>query len=288
MSIPDVLAELNQAALADMAVRKEQISLKDLEKMIEERPPALDPLPVFASPGISILSEVKRQSPSKGPLAEISDPAELATQYQQGGAAAISVLTQRHRFGGSLEDLDAVREAVTIPVLRKDFIVDEYLLFEARAHGADLALLIVASLSDSKLESLYNLALELGLTPLVEVHTEEETKRAVDLGAKLIGVNNRNLKTLEVDLRQFERLVDLIPDDVVRVAESGLRGPADVADAYAKGADVVLIGETLVRNGNPKLAIQQMMASAGTYRERDFNREGRNEHNRVDEARNAG
>lgn len=275
MSIPDVLAELNQAALADMALRQDRVSVKDLEKMIEERPPALDPLPVFSSAGISILSEVKRQSPSKGPLAEISDPASLATQYQQGGAAAISVLTQRHRFGGSLADLDAVREAVTIPVLRKDFIVDEYMVFEARAHGADLALLIVASLSDSKLKSLYNLALELGLTPLVEVHTEEETKRAVDLGAKLIGVNNRNLKTLEVDLKQFERLVNLIPDDVIRVAESGLRGPDDVADAYAKGADVVLIGETLVKDGDPKSAIQKMMAAAGTNRGRVLNREGR-------------
>ncbi len=156
-------------------------------------------MPHFRAAGSSVIAEVKRRSPSKGDLADIPDPAALAAAYARGGAAAISVLTEERRFGGSLDDLRAVRAAVDVPVLRKDFIVTGYQLLEARAAGADLVLLIVAALDDDQLRRLHDEARELGLTVLVEVHDEAETERAVALGAELVGVNARNLKTLEVD-----------------------------------------------------------------------------------------
>src|SRR6185436_15296298 len=184
-----------------------------------EVPPAIDPMPAFRAAGMSVIAEVKRRSPSKGDLADIPDPAELATAYAAGGAAAISVLTEQRRFGGSLDDLRAVRAAVDTPILRKDFIVASYQLVEARAAGADLALLIVAALDDDQLRRLYDEARELGLTVLVEVHDERETERAVALGAELVGVNARNLKTLAVDNDTFGRLAPLVPDDRVKVAE---------------------------------------------------------------------
>ena len=170
-------------------------------------------MPAFREAGSSVIAEVKRRSPSKGDLADIPDPAALATEYAAGGAAAISVLTEERRFGGSLDDLRAVRAAVDVPVLRKDFIVTPYQLVEARVAGADLALLIVAALDDDELTGLYNEARELGLTVLVEVHDEAETERAVALGAELIGVNARNLQTLEVDIDTFGRLAPLVPTD---------------------------------------------------------------------------
>ena len=215
-------------------------------------------MPHFRGPGSSVIAEVKRRSPSKGDLADIPDPAALASQYAEGGAAAISVLTEQRRFGGSLEDLRTVRAAVDVPVLRKDFIVEGYQLLEARANGADLALLIVAALDDDTLEALYEQARELGLTVLVEVHDEAETERAIALGAELIGVNARNLKTLEVDPTAFGRLAPLVPADRVLVAESGISGPADVQRYVAEGARVVLVGEALVKDGDPRAAVEAM------------------------------
>jgi indole-3-glycerol phosphate synthase len=182
-------------------------------------------------------------------------------EYEAGGAATISVLTEGRRFGGSLADLRAVRAAVRTPVLRKDFIVSSYQLFEARAAGADLALLIVAALEQSALESLIERAESIGLTPLVEVHDEEEVARALDAGARLIGVNARNLRTLQVDRDTFSRLAPLIPDDVVRVAESGVRGPHDVFEYAKQGANVVLVGETLVKGKDPRSAVADLVAA---------------------------
>src|SRR6185436_18773465 len=217
-----------------------------------EVPPAIDPMPAFRAAGMSVIAEVKRRSPSKGDLADIPDPAALATAYAAGGAAAISVLTEARRFGGSLDDLRAVRAAVETPLLRKDFIVEGYQLLEGRAAGADLALLIVAALADDDLRRLHDQARELGLTVLVEVHDEPETERAVALGAELLGVNARNLKTLAVDNDTFGRLAPLVPDDRVKVAESGIFGPADVARFVAEGARGVLVGEALVKDGDPR------------------------------------
>jgi indole-3-glycerol phosphate synthase len=235
-------------------------NLADVIAAAERAAAALDPLPRFAAAGLAVIAEVKRASPSKGALAEIPDPAVLAAEYAAGGAAAISVLTERRRFGGSLQDLRLVREAVTLPVLRKDFIVDEYQLYEARAAGADLALLIVAALTQSSLRGLLELGRGLGLTLLVEAHTDDEVRRGIDAGARLIGVNNRNLKTLQVDLSQFERLAGLIPAGVVKVAESGILTPADAERMRSAGADVVLVGEALVRTGDPKQAVRALSA----------------------------
>ena len=219
-------------------------------------------MPHFRAAGSSVIAEVKRKSPSKGALADIPDPAVLAAAYTRGGAAAISVLTEQRRFGGSLDDLRAVRAAVETPILRKDFIVSSYQLVEGRAAGADLALLIVAALDDDELRRLYAEARELGLTVLVEVHDEPETERAVELGAELIGVNARNLKTLAVDNDTFGRLSKLIPDDRVKVAESGVSGPDDVQRFVDEGASVVLVGEALVKDGDPEAAVRSMTGVA--------------------------
>ena len=213
---------------------------------------------------MSVIAEVKRSSPSKGVLAEIADPAALASEYEAGGAHCISVLTEQRRFGGSLADLAAVRAAVDIPVLRKDFIVSSYQLWEARAYGADIALLIVAALDQSALESLIERARTIGLTPLVEVHDEEEVRRAVDAGATIIGVNVRNLKTLEVDRDVFARVAPSIPSSCVRIAESGVRGPHDVLAYAHAGADAVLVGESLVIGGDPRAAVHELV-TAGAH-----------------------
>ena len=250
-----VLDEIIDGVRIDLAEREATVPADELRRAVELAPPAIDPLPALRGAGVSVIAEVKRSSPSKGPLADIPDPAALATAYQRGGAAAISVLTERRRFGGSLDDLRAVRAAVTIPVLRKDFIVTSYQLWEARAAGADLALLIVAALEQPLLEELHAEAASLGLTPLVEVHDEDEVERAVAAGARLVGVNARNLKTLEVDRTTFGRVARCIPDGVVTVAESGIRGPEDVAGLVREGADVVLVGETLVKGGDPAAAV---------------------------------
>src|SRR4051794_13417539 len=252
-----VLDDIVAGVRADLAEREQRVGLADLRAALADVDPARDPMPHFRAPGSSVIAEVKRRSPSKGDLADIPDPADLARQYAAGGAAAISVLTERRRFGGSLDDLRAVRAAVDTPVLRKDFIVTGYQLVEARAAGADLALLIVAALGD-ELRRLHDEARELGLTVLVEVHDEAETERAVALGAELIGVNARNLKTLQVDEETFGRLAPLVPDDRVLVAESGIFGPQDVERFVAEGARAVLVGEALVRDGDPRQAVASM------------------------------
>jgi len=225
--------------------------------------PARDPLPAFRSPAVSIIAEVKRASPSKGALADIPDPAALAAEYAAGGASAISVLTERRRFGGSLADLADVRAAVDVPVLRKDFVVTPYQLWEARAWGADLALLMVVSLPGGALEDLLRLARELGLTALVEVHTDDELGRAAEVGAELIGINARDLTTLDVDRTVFSTLAPQVPQGAVRVAESGVAKATDVAEYHRWGADVVLVGEALVRSGDPRSAVGDFIRAAG-------------------------
>ncbi len=253
-----VLDEIVTGVREDLAQRMSQVSLEQLREQISLIDGARDPMPQFRAPGLSVIAEVKRRSPSKGDLASIVDPAGLAAQYSLGGAAAISVLTEQRRFNGSLADLRAVRAAVHTPLLRKDFIVEDYQLFEARAAGADLALLIVASLPGDRLDHLYATATSLGLTVLVEVHDEVETERAVALGAELIGVNARNLKTLQVDPDTFGRLVQGIPADRVPVAESGISGVEDAARYFNEGAKVILVGEALVKDGDPAGAVRAL------------------------------
>lgn len=257
--VPSVLDEIIAGVRADLTDRSSATPRRELLDRLSDQPPARHAVAALRADGpLKVIAEVKRRSPSKGDLADIPDPAVLAGQYAAGGASIISVLTEARRFGGSLADLDAVRAAVDTPLLRKDFVVDPYQVDEARAHGADVVLLIVAGLEQALLEDLYAQVLDRGMTPLVEVHDEDETARAVALGAEVIGVNARNLKTLEVDRAVFSPLAALIPDDRVKVAESGVRGPADAADYAAAGADAVLVGEALVTGGNPVEALAAM------------------------------
>ena len=256
-----VLEEIVAGVREDLDERRARRSLDELAAVVATMAAPRDPMPAFRAEPLAVIAEVKRSSPSKGALADIPDPAALAAEYAAGGASAISVLTERRRFGGSLADLEAVRAAVDTPLLRKDFMVTDYQLWEARAAGADLALLIVASLTDDELTALMATAKMLGLTALVEVHTADETRRALDAGAHLLGVNNRNLQTLDVDIAQFERLVGLIPDDVVKVAESGILSVADVRRVADAGADVILVGEALVKHGDPRTAVADFIAA---------------------------
>jgi indole-3-glycerol phosphate synthase len=256
-----VLDEILDGVRADLADRQREVPLADLKDMAGRARSPLDAVAALNGQGVSVIAEVKRSSPSKGALAAIADPAALARDYEAGGATVISVLTERRRFGGDLADLAAVRDSVDVPVLRKDFIVSSYQLWEARAHGADLALLIVAALEQQALVSLVERAISIGLTPLVEVHTEEEARRAVAAGAKVIGVNARDLRTLEVDRDVFARLAPLIPKDIIKVAESGVRGPHDLLAYAASGADAVLVGESLVTGKDPRAAVADLVAA---------------------------
>jgi indole-3-glycerol phosphate synthase len=252
-----VLDSIIEGVREDLAARR--LPLAQIRKRMEETAPALDAHSFLSRDEMNVIAEVKRSSPSKGSLATITDPASLAEQYQEAGAAAVSVLTERRRFGGSLEDLDAVRKRITIPVLRKDFMVDEYQFLEARAHGADIVLLIVAALSKSQLRDFYDLATELGMASLIEVHTAQELESAMDIEPRIIGVNSRNLKTLDVDSAAFADLIPRIPADVIRVAESGIATRSDVEFAQNAGATAILVGETLVKSGNPISAMQELL-----------------------------
>lgn len=259
-----VLDEILEGVRADLAERQSRVSLEQLKGMARRAPSPLDALGTLKAQGVSVIAEVKRASPSKGAMAAIDDPAALAGDYEAGGARVISVLTEQRRFGGSLDDLAAVRRAVQVPLLRKDFVVSSYQLWEARAYGADLALLIVAALEQTVLVSLIERALSIGLLPLVEVHTDEELDRALEAGATVIGVNARNLGTLEVDRAVFARLAPRIPDNIVKIAESGVRGPHDLLAYAAAGADAVLVGESLVTEKDPRAAVADLV-TAGSH-----------------------
>ena len=258
---PTVLESIVAGVREDLAVREAAVDFAEIKRRAAEAPPARDVMAALNAPGVGVIAEVKRRSPSKGDLASIGDPADLARRYEIGGARVISVLTEQRRFGGSLADLDAVRAAVDIPILRKDFVVSPYQVHEARAHGADLVLLIVAALEQNDLASLLDRVESLGMTALVEVHTEEEADRALEAGATLIGVNARNLHTLEVDRGIFGRIAPGLPNNVLRVAESGVRGPGDLLTYAGWGADAVLVGEGLVTSGDPEGAVRGLVAA---------------------------
>lgn len=260
-----VLDDIIAGVREDLAVRREKLSLDEVQTLARQAPAPRDAFAALTprADGVRVIAEVKRKSPSKGDLSAIQDPAELAAAYERGGAAVISVLTEERRFGGSLADLDAVRAAVDLPLLRKDFTVDEYQIWEARAHGADLILLIVAALDDATLASFLELTERLGMHALVETHTAGEVERAVTVGARIIGVNVRNLKTLDIDRSVFPALAGLIPAGAVVVAESGVRDTADVETFVADGAQAVLVGEALVRHSNPELTVGEF-ARAGS------------------------
>ena len=259
-----MLDEIVAGVRADLAQREEQLPLAAVKERAARALPPLDGYARLRQDGVAVIAEVKRSSPSVGAIAEIADPAALAGEYEAGGASVISVLTERRRFNGSLDDLVAVKAHVDVPVLRKDFVVAPYQVWEARAFGADLVLLIVAALEQNALVALLERVESLGMTALVEVHDEDEASRAVDAGARVIGVNARNLKTLDVDRDTFARVAPLLPSSVVKVAESGVRGPHDLLAYAAAGADAVLVGEGLVKQHNPRQAVADLVA-AGTH-----------------------
>lgn len=259
-----VLDDIIVGVREDLAARQSRVSLDELKARAATMPATRPVLPVLRGEDVAVIAEVKRRSPSKGALATIADPAALAAEYEAGGAHVISVLTEERRFGGSLADLAAVRAAVDIPVLRKDFIVSSYQLWEARAHGADLVLLIVAALEQDALECLHERAESIGLSVLVEVHDADEVRRAVDAGARIIGVNARDLRTLEVDRNQFAAVAPLIPDHIAKIAESGVRGPEDLLHFAKAGADAVLVGESLVTGRDPRTSVHQLV-TAGAH-----------------------
>ena len=259
-----VLNEILEGVRTDLAARQRHTPLERLKDLAKRAASPRDAVAALSGQDVAVIAEVKRASPSKGTMAPITDPAALACDYEAGGASVISVLTEPRHFGGSLEDLAAVRERVSVPVLRKDFIVSSYQLWEARAHGADMVLLIVAALEQNALVSLVERASSIGLVPLVEVHSEAELGRAVGAGAQVIGVNARNLATLEVDRTIFARLAPKIPDDVVKIAESGVRGPHDLLAYAAAGADAVLVGESLVVGKDPRSAVADLV-TAGSH-----------------------
>lgn len=255
-----VLDELVAGALEDQQTRELTASLEDVKKAALAAPAPIDATRwLKRADGIPVIAEIKRASPSKGHLSDIPDPAALAREYEKGGASAISVLTEGRKFLGSLDDFDKVRAAVHIPVLRKDFIVTDYQIYEARAHGADLVLLIVAALDDAQLKHLLDLAHELSMTVLVETHTREEIERACQAGAKVIGINARNLKNLKVDVNKYNELAADLPDDVIKVAESGVFGAVEVEDYARAGADAVLVGEGVATADDHERAVERLV-----------------------------
>ncbi|MFS8478169.1 MAG: indole-3-glycerol phosphate synthase TrpC [Micromonosporaceae bacterium] len=259
-----MLDEILAGVREDVEERARRVPLEQVKEQAAAAPPPRDAYSLLRAPGVGVIAEVKRASPSAGQLADIPDPAALAREYAAGGARCISVLTERRRFGGSLEDFAAVRAAVDVPLLRKDFVVSSYQVHEARAYGADMVLLIVAALEQNVLTGLLERIESLGMTALVEVHTEDEADRALAAGARVIGINARNLRTLTVDRSVFDRIAPGIPNHVVKIAESGVRGPHDLIRYAAAGADAVLVGEGLVTKKSPREAVAELV-NAGNH-----------------------
>jgi indole-3-glycerol phosphate synthase len=257
-----ILDEIVENTRAEVAARKSARPLDEARAAADAAaaPPPRDFVLALRRDTVALIAEVKHASPSRGVLIEPFDPVALGLIYAQHGAAAISVLTDERYFQGHLDHMRAVRETVTVPVLRKDFMVDAYQVYEARAAGADAVLLIAAVLDDAEMSDLHALAADLGMTPLVEVHNEPEMERALKLNPRALGINNRDLKTFTVDTGLTARLVKLIPNGVVAVAESGMKTAADVRMMGDSGADAVLIGEGLV--AAPDIAAQVALFSA--------------------------
>ena len=257
MSNSSVLDQIIEGVIEDVKAR--EVPISQLISKLSEAPKLRGAKTALSVAGTRLIAEVKRSSPSKGVLAEISDPAQLAIRYQNGGADVISVLTEQRRFNGQISDLLVVRDAIKIPVLRKDFIVTEFQVYESRLIGSDLILLIVAGLSNSQLKDYYQLATELGMDVLVEVHDEDEAAKAIEINAQIIGVNSRNLKTLEVSDANFELIFPHLPENVIKVAESGISTRDQVAAVERLGANAILVGETLVKSLNPESAIKELL-----------------------------
>ena len=259
-----VLEQILDGVRLDLAARESAVPFDVVKKAAADAPPPRDAVAALQAPGIGVIAEVKRASPSMGHMADIPDPAWLARQYVDGGARIISVLTEERLFGGTLADLDAVRAAVDVPILRKDFVVGTYQVHEARAHGADAVLLMCSVLEQNALDALVDRVESLGMTALVEVHDEEEADMALRAGARLVGVNARDLHTLEVDRTVFSRIAPGLPGSVLRVAESGVHGPGDLMTYAGHGADAVLVGQSMATAEDPRAAVRQLV-TAGSH-----------------------
>jgi indole-3-glycerol phosphate synthase len=255
-----LLARLVAESEAETQSRRSRVSLSDLERRAAAYQPR-DFAGALRREGLAVIAEMKQRTPSMGVLVEDYRPAHLAGVYSEGGAAALSVLTQGASFGGSLEDLDTVRAQTRLPLLRKDFITDPYQVLEARAFGADAVLLIAAALSEARLVELLAAAREQGLASLVEVHDEPEAELATSAGAEIVGVNHRDLRTFEVDLGLTERLRAHVPESVLLVAESGIHGAADARRMREAGADAVLVGELLMRSADPAATVRELASA---------------------------
>ncbi len=257
-----VLDQLVKGALEDERMRESRTPIEEMKRLAYAAPAPIDATRWLRRPdGIGVIAEIKRASPSKGFLGDIPDPGAMARSYERGGASIISVLTEERQFHGSLQDLDAVKAAVHIPVLRKDFIVTDYQIWEARAHGADLVLLIVAALDDETLGRLLRLTHELSMTALVETHDRAEIDRALAAGANVLGINARNLKDLHVDVGTYHDLAAALPEHVVRVAESGVFGTVEAEDYARAGADAILVGEGVATADDPQAAVARLVAA---------------------------
>lgn len=255
----DVLERIVRVRRQAVEEAKQSTTEAKLRERAEVAPPPRDFAAALVGDSVNVIAELKKASPSRGVLRESFNPAVLAPALEEAGAAALSVLTEPEFFQGGLEDLQLVRKLTGLPVLRKDFLVDPYQLYEARAAGADAFLLIVAILEPEALRRLLFLGKELGMAALVEVHTEEELKQALDAGAEILGVNNRNLKTFEVSLETSLRLVETVPEECVVVSESGLRSHEDLKRLRAAGFDAFLIGEHLMQAADPGLALRELL-----------------------------
>jgi indole-3-glycerol phosphate synthase len=255
-ALPDILATIVEQKKLDLEVREPDVE-KRAERSVAHR---RDFLAALTSRQPAVIAEIKKASPSKGVLAEEFDPAAIARLYEQGGAAALSVLTDEKHFQGSLSDLESARRAAPLPALRKDFTIDPYHVYQAAAYGSDAILLIAAILTERQMRDFRELADRYRMAALVEVHDEEDLKVAVASGARLIGVNNRNLHTFEVSLDTSLRLADEIPTGIVRVAESGIHSSADVERLRAAGYHAFLVGEHLMRSGDPAGALRALLS----------------------------
>jgi indole-3-glycerol phosphate synthase len=260
-----ILDEILDWKQAEVAQTKCDRPLAGVRAELALAPPPRDMAAALRAPGISLIAEIKRASPSKGPLRPGLNAQSLASIYAASGASAISVLTDARFFQGSLQDLRTVRQAVDLPVLRKEFVIDPYQVYEARAAGADALLLIVAALGDAELRSLYRLTEELGMAALVEVHNGNELERALALGPRIVGINNRDLRTFEVSLGTTERLRPILSQEVVVVAESGIHSASDVARLAACGVDAMLVGESLVRARDVGAKVRELIGRKGPY-----------------------
>jgi indole-3-glycerol phosphate synthase len=255
-----ILEKIVERKRKEVALQRERVPTAALEGRLAVAPAVRDFFAAVSKPGeIRLIAEFKRKSPSAGEIRPGAMVEDVVRGYAAAGAAALSVLTDAWDFGGSLVDLEAARIAVPLPVLRKEFIVDRYQVIEARAHGADAVLLIAECLDDCRLRSLYRDILDLGMTPLVELHDEENLPRVLDLGATLVGINNRNLKTMTTDLEHVLRLRERVPGDVVLVAESGIKTRADVGRLEAAGIGAMLVGESLLKQPDPRVAAAALL-----------------------------